>query len=84
MTDLSGILPGHRIAWDYEPSSPESGPSGHLDTMEGTVLLCNAGPKGRSFWVAADDGSRQLVELAWIVPPEELSRREAEFQAFWA
>lgn len=70
MTDLSGILPGDRIAWNYEPSSPESGPSGQLDVMEGTVLLCNAGASGRAFWTLADDGSRLMVEPSWIVPPD--------------
>lgn len=74
MTDLSSILPGARIGWYYESCNPESGPSGHLDIMEGTVLLCNAGPEGRSFWVEADDGRRQMVERSWLLSDEALAK----------
>jgi hypothetical protein len=63
------IRPGTRIAWYVEERHQKA-----LTIERGTVLINGEETGGRGFWVACDDGRRQLIQRQWLVDDEDILR----------
>jgi hypothetical protein len=72
---------GSTITWDYEPCDSENGPMGFFDTMEGEILI--VGHDKKTFWVACNDGTRQLVRESQILSEAEVEKRIREFESWY-